>query len=140
MFRLAWIVDVGCMQCYFSYYVMGKSHVAPLKEPHDFTLLTYKRNLAKYKMEHVNKWGSLLQGKEKVIKASGVTINASCYRNGNGSHIMGLDSHLSSNSIHWNFSIKYDSNCRKHKNDTCSWYECMQHREGITLHSVGCYI
>ena len=52
----------------------------------------------------------------------------------------GLDSHLETNSIHWDCTIKHDSNWKKYKNDTCSWCECMQHRDGIALYSKEFYI
>ena len=77
----------------------------------------------------------MLQGEEiEVNKSLDATINASCCGNGNGSWILGLDSHLESNHVHWYCVIKHDSHHNEDGNDTHSWHECMQNIGGITLH------
>ena len=85
-------------------------------------------HIIKEKRDYVNGNGVCFYKakKLKVIKDSGARINASCHRNGNGSGVLGLDSHLESNSMRWYCTIKDDSHHKNHKNDTHSWCDCMQ--------------
>ena len=71
-----------------------------------------------------------------VSKASGAITNTSCYENGIGKVILGLDSHLDPKSIHRDCIVRRDSDCKNHRNNTCSWCDWVKCSNNIDIEII----